>query len=155
MVQEWQPSEAEMREVDHMWEMWDTDGNGSLDEFEFVVVLKSLGVDDRSEVTGYYSEIDTEKLGEISKEQFKQWFLVGPKPKEEPRESYASMELEPVVEEAEEAEGGSSSDADGSSDDEHSDHEPPAELSTEPEDEFSFGRKQGLDLLPEMMRPRY
>jgi hypothetical protein len=49
-VEEWKPSEKEVMEVDMMWNLWDTDGNGSLDEFEFAVVLKTLGVHDRNEV---------------------------------------------------------------------------------------------------------
>ena len=49
-VEEWKPSDKEVAEVDMMWDLWDTDGNGSLDEFEFAVVLKTLGVHDRNEV---------------------------------------------------------------------------------------------------------
>ena len=119
----------------------------------------------------YFSEIDTESAGEISREQFKKWFLIGPKPKqEEQRMSYADLEaqLAPVVAEeeaaAEEEEGARGSDSDAeSSEDEQSDEDEAAaaaavvveeEVEEEVIDEFTFGRRQGLAILPELVTSR-
>ena len=75
MEEAWVPDATDARDLDDMWNMWDQDGSGTLDEYEFIEVLKSIGLDDLDEAVSYFSQIDAPGLGEISKEQFKIWFL--------------------------------------------------------------------------------
>lgn len=64
-------------DVDMMWEIWDKNGDGELDSFEFKEVLISLGIDadNPDEINYYYRQVDTDGSGLVSKEEFKRWFL--------------------------------------------------------------------------------
>mmetsp|Transcript_40673 Transcript_40673/g.77642 ORF Transcript_40673/g.77642 Transcript_40673/m.77642 type:complete len:661 (-) Transcript_40673:176-2158(-) len=87
------PSAAELAEVDRMWDLWDQDGNGELDEYEFVAVMRQLGVGARDEAVHFFQVADQGNRGFVDKEQFKEWFLLG-----DMTSAKAGMSSEPSVE---------------------------------------------------------
>eukprot|EP00854_Cymbomonas_tetramitiformis_P007262 gene7262-8649_t len=56
-----------------MWAIWDKNGDGELDTFEFKDVLISLGIeaDNSDELNHYYSQVDADGSGLVNKEEFK------------------------------------------------------------------------------------
>ncbi|KAK3281645.1 hypothetical protein CYMTET_10576 [Cymbomonas tetramitiformis] len=67
-------AKKQARWVDEMWQIWDADGSGELDEEELGVVLQELGAN-TDDLQKWMQEIDVDESGLISKEEFTEWWV--------------------------------------------------------------------------------
>jgi len=57
-----------------LWKIWDTDGNGELDEYEFRIAIESLKVTSNDAMTLFLA-LDDDGNGYISFDEFARWWL--------------------------------------------------------------------------------
>mmetsp|Transcript_22216 Transcript_22216/g.26672 ORF Transcript_22216/g.26672 Transcript_22216/m.26672 type:complete len:284 (-) Transcript_22216:984-1835(-) len=66
--------EEEDRFINSMWALWDADGSGELDHFEFRSVLRDINAS-QDDAEQFFEEIDLDKSGSISKQEFRDWWF--------------------------------------------------------------------------------
>lgn len=69
------PSLGDRKDLDDMWNLFDTDRSGELDTREFKNALKILNVCTDEDFDEIYLAIDTSRNGQISKEEFAAWWF--------------------------------------------------------------------------------
>jgi Ca2+-binding EF-hand superfamily protein len=79
------PTPEEAKELDMLWEMFDTDDSGELCTSEFRDALRILGVEADEDFMDIYNAIDLDGSGLIDKDEFASWWFGNP-PAEESTE---------------------------------------------------------------------
>lgn len=71
------PSLKERQDLDGMWSMFDLDGSGELDRYEFKIAMGLLNIHTNEGYLEVYNAIDTDNNGTISKDEFAAWWFDG------------------------------------------------------------------------------
>lgn len=67
------PSLREREDLDGMWDLFDLDGSGELDRYEFKIAMGLLNIHTNEGFLEVYNALDTDNNGTISKDEFAAW----------------------------------------------------------------------------------
>jgi hypothetical protein len=73
------PTLKERQDLDGMWGLFDLDGSGELDRYEFKIAMGLLNIHTNEGFLEVYNALDTDGNGTISKDEFAAWCVQRPR----------------------------------------------------------------------------
>ena len=67
---------SDEEKIDTLWELFDMDGNGTLDRGEIEALLNQMGKSDELDMEEVWLELDQDGNGTIDRKEFTEWWVL-------------------------------------------------------------------------------